>query len=331
MDKTAIRLAGERLAAAQRVLVVCHIRPDGDAIGALLGLGGSLEAAGKTVQCVCADGVPGNFRHLAGSGHVLTRPTGDFDVICVVDCSDLRRTGGVLDGLAQPDINIDHHITNLNFAGLNLVDPEAVSTTQILAQLLPEFGLPINQNVAAALLTGLVTDTIGFRTPNTNPAALRLAADLMEKGANLHDLYYRGLVGRTFAAARLWAAGLASLQREGRLVWCTLSREDRKAAKYPGKDDADLINVLSAIEGIDIAIVIVEQNRHRVKVSWRSQPGIDVAKIAMHFGGGGHPAAAGAELDLPLEAAVPQILEATQAALKPQFALPQEQVTLAIN
>jgi bifunctional oligoribonuclease and PAP phosphatase NrnA len=330
MDRTSIRQAAERLRAAQRVLVVCHIRPDGDAIGSLIGLGLALQAAGKEVQMVCADGVPGSFHHLKGSRQVVGRPSGDFDACCVVDCSDLKRTGGVLDNLPQPDLNIDHHITNLAFAQINLVDPQAVSTTQILASLLPEFGLPVNEAVAAALLTGLVTDTIGFRTQNTTPAALRLAADLMERGANLSELYYRGLVGRSFAAARLWAAGLSRLQKDDRIAWCTLTREDRKAAGYPGKDDADLINILSSIEGIDIAIVIVEQSRSRVKVSWRAQPGIDVAQIALRFGGGGHPAAAGAELNLPIDEAVPLILEATQEALPQPEALPDGQAEITI-
>ncbi len=315
MDSKSIRQAAERLDAAQRVLVVCHLRPDGDAIGSLLGLGLALQAAGKTVQLVCPDGVPGNFRHLEGSRQVVERASGGFDAICVVDCSDMRRTGGVLENYPEADINIDHHITNLNFAAINLVDAHAVSTTQILAKLLPEFGLPVTQAVAAALLTGLVTDTIGFRTPNTTPEALRLAAELMEHGANLAELYQRGLVGRSFAATRMWAAGLTRLERQGRIAWSTLTRQDREAAGYHGKDDADLINILSAIEDIEVAIVIVEQSHSRVKVSWRARPGIDVAQVALQFGGGGHPAAAGAEIKLPLADAIPLILQATQEAL----------------
>ena len=315
MDEMLIRQAGARLAAAQRILIVCHIRPDGDAIGALLGLGLALQAAGKTVQMVCADGVPANLRHLEGSQQVLDRPKGDFNAICVVDCSDLKRTGSVLESYPQPDINIDHHITNLEYARINLVDPEAVSTTQMLANLLPQFNLSINQTVASALLTGLVTDTIGFRTSNINANTLRLAADLMEAGANLPVLYYRSLVGRSYEGARLWGAGLSRLQKEGSIVWCALTKADRKAVDYPGKDDADLVNVLSAIEETEVAIVIVEQNASKIKVSWRAQPGIDVAQIAMRFGGGGHPAAAGAEIELPLQDAVPLILEATHTAL----------------
>lgn len=315
MDKMSVRQASQCLGAAQRILVICHIRPDGDAIGSLLGLGLALQAAGKSVQMVCADGVPASLRHLDGSQQIIDQPKGEFDAICVVDCSDLKRTGNVLDGHPQPDINIDHHITNLEFARINLIDAEAVSTTQILADMLPELGLPITESVASALLNGLVTDTIGFRTPNVTPFTLRLAAELMEKGANLPELYFRSLVGRSFEAARLWGAGLSQLQKEGRVVWCALTRADRKAAGYPGKDDADLVNVLSAIEDTEIAIVIVEQNASKVKVSWRSQGNIDVAQVAMQFGGGGHPAAAGAEIQLPMQEAIPMILEATQSAL----------------
>src|SRR5512140_848748 len=183
MIETESQQIGHRLHEAQRVLIVSHIRPDGDAIGSLLGLGLALQNAGKNVQMVLNDGVSKAFRHLPGSDQVVRRPSGEFDTVIVVDCSDLARTGESLNGYATPDINIDHHITNLNFARLNLVVPEAVATSAILAQYLPVWGFPIKSDGASALLSGIITDTIGFRTSNMTPAALRLAAGLMELGA----------------------------------------------------------------------------------------------------------------------------------------------------
>lgn len=283
------------ITSARRVLVTSHIRPDGDAVGSVLGFGLALEEAGKEVQMVLADGVPKNYRHLPGSDRVIKRPEGDFDLLCVVDSSDLVRIGGVLDGYGKPQLNIDHHITNINFAQVNLVNPQAVSTTEILADIILMFANLISQPVATALLNGLISDTLGFRTTNMTSGALRLAADLMDAGADLPHLYNNALINRSFAATKFWGKGLAQLQRNDSVVWTTLTMEDRKQAGYHGRDDADLITVLSAIVETDIAIIFVEQPGGRVKVSWRSKPGIDVSQIALKYGGGGHPAAAGAE------------------------------------
>lgn len=309
-------LIAQRLHEADRILVVSHIRPDGDAVGSLLGLGLALQETGKTVQMVLEDGVPAPFRLLSGAAQIVRHPGGMFDLAVVVDCSDLERVGGGLNGLTRPDIVIDHHISNLKFGEINLIEPAAVATSAILAEHLPFWNLSINTAVASALLTGVVSDTLGFRTSNMNPQALRLAADLMEKGANLPELYQRSLGRHSFEAAFYWGAGLNHLQRDDRLIWTYLALPDREKASYPGNDDADLINILSAIEGVDIAIIFVEQKNGHVKVSWRSQPGFDVSQLALSFGGGGHTAAAGADIRGTLDEVKPKVLEATRFLLK---------------
>lgn len=315
MNEALLSQAGQLIQRAQRCLVVCHVRPDGDAIGSLLGLGLALQAAGKQVQMISEDGVPPAYRHLEGSQQVLHKPVDEFDLAIVVDCSDLERAGAALGSARQPEINIDHHATNLNFARINLVDVSATATAEIIAEALPVWGLPLTQPVAAALLTGLITDTIGFRTANMTPRTLRLAADLMEKGANLPELYRQALVNRTFEAVRFWGAGLSRLERSDRLVWTKLTLDDRRAAQYPGRDDADLINILSAVDGADIAMIFVEQPNGRVKVSWRAQPGYDVSQIAVSLGGGGHPAASGAEIAGEIDEVQTKVVELTRPLL----------------
>ncbi|HEX9616884.1 MAG TPA: bifunctional oligoribonuclease/PAP phosphatase NrnA [Anaerolineales bacterium] len=312
MSDAPIEVACKRLQEAQRILVVSHVRPDGDAIGSLLGMGLSLQTAGKEVQMVLADGVPAIFRHLSGSEQVRNQAEGSFDLIAVLDCSDLKRVGSALNGFSVPDLNVDHHPTNLNFARINLVEEEAVATAEMLARYLPAFGFPITEQVASALLFGVITDTLGFRTNNMTPNALRVAADLMEAGGDLPALYYKGLLRRTYEAAQYWGAGLSGLQREGRMVWTTLTMADRRAVGYPGRDDADLINVLASLEDVDVVIVFIEQPGDRIKVSWRSQPGFDVSQVALQFGGGGHKAASGAEIEGSLEEVQAQVLESTR-------------------
>lgn len=301
----------ETLQAAHRILITSHIRPDGDAIGSMLGFGLALRQAGKDVVMGLSDSIPQNLLHLPGSREIVRTPRGEFDTFIIVDAADFKRIGAAFNA-HQPDIQVDHHITNPGYARLNWVDPDSVATAAILAEILPQLGLEITQPVAEALLTGIVTDTIGFRTSNMNPQALRLAADLMEKGANLPELYYRGLVQRSFEEARYWGVGLSTLQKKGRIIWSTLTQADRRTVGYNGNDDADLANLLSSISECDIAILFNEQKHDHVKVSWRAQPGWDVSKLAAQFGGGGHPAAAGAEISGSLEEVQARVLAATE-------------------
>jgi phosphoesterase RecJ-like protein len=318
-DNLLLSTIREEIAAAERILLVSHIRPDGDAIGSLVGLGSSLIAAGKQVQMVLSDGVPANFRFLTGSELVKKRATGDFDYRIVVDASELARVGPALHGHPKPDLNIDHHVTNEMFGRHNLVLSDAAATAEILARYLPALGLNFPLATANALLLGMVTDTIGFRTRNVTPQVLRVAASLMELGADLANVYYTGLVSRSFAAARFWGCGLNRVHQEDGLVWTSLTLADRTASAYGGRDDADLINVLSAIEGADVALIFVEQSAGHVKISWRvcGQADIDadVSVVAQQFGGGGHRAAAGAEVDGTLDNVQMKILTATRRYL----------------
>jgi len=300
-----------RLETAQHILIASHVRPDGDAIGSLLGLGLALQAAGKKVQMTLADGVPAGFRHLPGQEHITRQPVPGFDLFITVDCADLRRTGEPFAALGKPHINIDHHVTNERFAELNLIEADSVATCAVLTEHLPAWGLEINKEVAASLATGIVTDTLGFRTSNMNAAALRLAAQLVETGIDLPELYLRALVRRPLAAARYWGAGLSKLISAHNIVYTTLRNEEREKAGYPGNDDADLINVISAIEDHAIGMIFVEQPGS-VKISWRAlQPGYDVSQVAKSLGGGGHQAAAGADIPGNLDEILPEVIQTT--------------------
>jgi bifunctional oligoribonuclease and PAP phosphatase NrnA len=316
MNKPIVEAICQQLQDAGSILIVSHVRPDGDAIGSMLGLGLALEAAGKQVQMVLQDGVPSSLRFLDGAEKIKTRVEKEFDLSVALDCSDLERVGNIFNGYQAPDINIDHHITNTQFGELNLVEVEAVATSEIVAIILPELKLQCTESVADALITGIITDTIGFRTSNLTPRSLRVAAGLMEAGARLTELYNLSLVRRSFEAAHLWGMGLSRLQREGAIAWTTLTLADKKTVNYQGRDDADLINTLAAIEGAVIAIIFVEQASGLVKISWRGQPGWDVANVAAYFGGGGHTAAAGAEIQGSMEEVVRKVIDTTKAMLE---------------
>ena len=310
--------ARTQLAAAARLLLITHIAPDGDAIGSLLGLGLALRAAGKDTVFACADPLPDIFRFLPASNEITSNPDGRFDGVVVLDVSDPARMGAIGAKLERvPDIVFDHHLTNPGFGALNFIDVQAASTAELVTELLPALGLALTADSAQCLLTGLVNDTLGFRTSNTTPKTLALAQTLMLAGGVLHEVYDLSMFKRSYSAVRLWAEGLARMQFKHRIVWAKLPLAARQASNFQGTGDADLINVLTSVRDADIAVIFVERADGKVKISWRSVAGITVSGVAAQFGGGGHAQAAGAEVAGTLEDVEARVLAATRLVLKP--------------
>lgn len=309
-----------QLEQARSFLIISHQRPDGDAIGSLLAVGLALITVGKDVQMVLKDGVPENFRFLEGSELIVTEPQGNADYIIVVDSAEIERTDTDLNGYNKPDLNIDHHKTNTYFANINLIESDAVATAEILTKYLPAFGFKISKPIANALLAGIVTDTIGFRTTNVNPKLFRMVAELMEMGGELIDIYYKTIVEQSLASARYWGAGLSKIKMEDGLVWTTLSLKEREAAGYPDRDDADLVKILSAIIGAKVAVILTEQSGGYVKISWRLcgsvETELDVSEIALLFGGGGHKAASGADVKGNMDEVLEKVLADTRSSME---------------
>lgn len=296
---------------ANIIMLAAHKKADGDAVGSLLGLGLCLIAAGKQVLMVLPDGVPSSYRFLDGY-KLITRPIDtQADLFITLDCADRGRLGPQLE-TRTVNINIDHHATNDLFANVNLVLPEVPATAMIVAIMLFDWGYPLPQAVLDALLTGIVADTLGFRTSNMSAETLFIAGKLFEKGGRLTELYENALHTRSFEAVKFWGRGLQKISRQDGIVWTNLTIEDRSSASYTGNDDADLINVLSSIEDAQVAIIFIEQKNGNTKVSWRAKKGLDISKLAVKFGGGGHPGASGAEISGSLSEIESLIIEATK-------------------
>lgn len=312
----ALVAARRRIERATRVLLLTHLAPDGDAVGSTLGFGLALRAAGKEVMFVCADPIPDNFRFLPAFGEFAAAPRGTYDLVAALDAADLGRLGSLGEKLLQPiDLVFDHHFTNPGFGEINLIDVAAASTAELVAELLAPLGLPLTRSAAECLLAGLITDTMGFRTSSTTAKTLALAQKLVEAGASLPEIYDLAFYKRSIYAVRLWAVGLANLKLEHRIVWTTISLADREAVRYHGQGDADLVNVLQSVREADVALILTERPEGKVKVSWRAVAGVNVAAIAANFGGGGHVAAAGAELTGTLADVEQTVIAATKAAL----------------
>jgi phosphoesterase RecJ-like protein len=315
MNDVVLETLSRRIEQAERILIVSHVRPDGDAVSSVLAMGLGLQEEDKQVVMALADGVPAALKFLPGSEQIVKKVEGEIDLIIVVDCGSQDRVGSILNGYNRVDINIDHHPSNPLYGEINLVEGDAVSTTEILARYFPVLGLTITKPIATLLLAGILTDSQGYKTANTSPSSLRISADLFEMGADLPALFFDALTRKTYEAVGYWGLGLSQLKRDEQIVWTTLSMDDRKAVKYSGRDDADLVNILTAIDGAEVAIIFVEQDNSSVKVSWRARSDKDVSQIAQQFGGGGHVAAAGAMISGGLQEVQEKVIQATKTSL----------------
>jgi phosphoesterase RecJ-like protein len=333
----------ELIGRSSNVLLICHISPDGDAIGSLLGLGLALQKLGKTPTLACESPVPAKFSFLSGFDAIVnTLHSTSFDLVIGLDSSDLSRLGNVYDSAALsgiPLINIDHHITNLHFGDVNLVDASAASTAELILRLLDQLGLQLDaepsdsspsvvavgsdddalrEAVATCLLTGIVTDTVGFRTSNVTAQVMDAAMRLMKAGASLSHVTHHAFNQRPLSELNLLAQGLNRLHAEDGVAWSEIYLDDRPTCETLEKGDAGLAGMLVRTKEVRMAAVFIESENNQIEVSFRADPGYDVAQLALSLGGGGHPAAAGCTLDGPLEAARERVLPMLRAALQEQ-------------
>jgi phosphoesterase RecJ-like protein len=305
---------------AGNILVVTHVDPDGDAIGSLTAVGLAMKQIEQKVTLVCDDNVPARFRYLPMTGKVrkIVDESADYDLLIAVDCGDEFRMGRAFSELAGPKpfiINIDHHITNTQFGDINLVDPRATSTTEILYRLFGELEIVISEEIALSLLTGLVTDTLGFRTTGVTADTLRTGADLVEAGADLGFVTMQALNLRSMSTMELWRTGMNKMQLEEGFIWASITSLERKAANFRSNSSVGLVNLLADIEEASMGAVLMEMDDNTVKVGLRCRPPYDVAEVAMALGGGGHPLAAGCTLVGTLEETEAVIVRSCQEAI----------------
>lgn len=309
---------------ANHVLVIAHVDPDGDAIGSLTAVGQALRQLGKRVTLVCDDAVPARFLYLPLANDVRREPDANvaYDLVIAVDCGDASRMGWAYECLPDPKptvANIDHHITNTRFGAFNVIVPAASSTAEILHTFLNEIGVTLTPGIAESLLTGIVTDTMGFRTSNVTPATLRAAADLTEAGADIATISLRALHRKSLATVQMWAIGLNRMEWRDGLLWTTISRDEMRLAGLEGSPSSSgLVNFLADIDVAVMGVVLGEMPDGTVRVGMRCVPPYDVAEVAGQFGGGGHTLAAGCTLDGPLDEAEKRIVAACLEAIRRQ-------------
>ncbi|MGJ3238275.1 MAG: DHH family phosphoesterase [Anaerolineae bacterium] len=298
--------------AADTILIVTHIRPDGDALGSSLGLASALHQLNKTVTVAVDGGTPEFFSWLPGAEQIVGELTkGEWDLTVATDASDEQRTGNVGQFAFQHSkqiINIDHHRTNSYFGDIHLIDPDVASASQIAYRLCEQLSLNWDYALAQPLLTGLVTDTLGFRTHGTGVAELEIAQHLIQAGASLAEATHRSLDVMSQQELALWKRILPNVHQEGIIAGTTVTRADMHAVGMNDMDTGNIVSFLRKVSGVHITYALREDSGGIVKVSLRSDPGFDVAEPASALGGGGHTNASGAEFNGTIEACLEQLI-----------------------
>jgi bifunctional oligoribonuclease and PAP phosphatase NrnA len=306
-----VKEVADAIRANDRFLVVTHENPDGDALGSMLATALGLRALRKDVVMYLSGHAPtpAEYRFL-DLDDVRRELPDDLDerVLFAVDCANERRIGETDTGVAGAKlvVNVDHHHDNSQFGDVDLIVADASSTSEIVRDILGELGVALTPEIAAALYVGLVTDTGRFQYTNTTPKALRLAAELVEAGADVHGIFQHVYETVQFSKLKLLARALerAQLFEGGRLVVSYLLKDDFGDVGAEEPYSEGIIDSLRAVEGSEMVALIREPPRNEGparRISLRSShDGVDVSAIARKEGGGGHRQAAGFSSEKPI-------------------------------
>ena len=315
---------------ADDVTLVCHVNPDPDAMGSMLGLAIFLSRRGKRVAASWPNDPAEPPRWLeALPGRELLVPPGKLpkqpDVLVVLDAADAGRLDGLTHLLdrSRAVVVLDHHRTNPGFGTVNVVDGAASATAEIVYRLIERMGGEPDAEVATCLYAGLVADTGRFQYEATSPEVLRIAAQLRERSFDHSRLAQALFEANSLGYLKLLGRVLERAQHvpEASLVWASVAREDLEAVGIPIQETDDLMDVLRTAREADVAAVVKEQREGGFKVSLRSRGDTDVAAVAASFGGGGHRLAAGysstASLDETVRSLVDVLVGANPATAAP--------------
>ena len=309
------------------ILCVSHVSPDGDAIGSLLGMGWILRALSKRPTLSLQDRVPENLVLLPGAEMIVgaDQVADDYDLIICLDASSADRMGKVYRPAVHgsvPLMVIDHHITNTRFGSINWVAPECAATCQMLVYLADGLRIPLAGEIAECLLTGIVTDTLCFRTSNADANVLEAAMRLMRGGADLASITAQTLNRRPYSQILLWGQVLPTVNLADGVIWATATRAQYEMSGYDIDDDLSLSSLLVSTVEADISATFVEKRSDAgtpvVECSFRAKPGFDVATLAFELGGGGHPPASGCTLEGSLAEVSQRVVGLLQEARRRQ-------------
>lgn len=309
----------EEIQKASKIVILTHESPDGDAIGSSLAVYNALKQLNKNVDVVIPEH-PETFDFLTGADEIKKETDVEqYDLAISLDASDMKRLNGFAKYFeeAKVTINIDHHGSNTMFADYNFVNIDAPACCQILILVLEFLGVNITKEIGTCLLTGIITDTGGFKYQGTSKETFEFTSWLLSIGVNVSDVYRRVLEIRTkgnFALMKL-AIDRLELLEDGKIAFTYITKEDEEKVGAKNGDHDGLVDIGRTIEEVEVSILLREADGF-FKGSLRSNEYVNVSDVCMMFGGGGHIRAAGCTIHMPLVEAKEKIINEVKNYLK---------------
>lgn len=311
---TNIREVVEVIDKADNILILPHILPDGDTIGSSIALYLALKKIGKHPFILLNEELPYNIQFLPCE-HVFNEvdESLSFDLVISTDCSDLDRLGDRNEYVyrAKNSLNIDHHITNTYFADINIVDPKAAATGEIVYFLIKALGVSITKDMATCLYAALSTDTGSFKYDNTSAQTHRIVAELLEKDVDLNFVTTQIYQNKPLHRVKLLSEVLNTLEFyfNNKLAVLYITEEMMDKVGVKAEDTDGIIEFARDISGVEVGVLLKEMGKNKIKVGFRAKSDVDVSEIASAFHGGGHKKASGCTIHDNMENAKRLVVE----------------------
>ncbi len=310
----------EEINNANSIVILTHENPDGDAVGSSLALYHALKAYGKNVEIIIPE-YSRTFNFLPGTNEIKKEGTYEnYDLAISLDCASMNMLNGYVKYFenAKTRVVIDHHGTNSMYGDLNFVNPDSPACAQILVVVLNYFKMEITKEIGTCILAGIITDTGGFKYSGVTAETFEFVAWLLNKGVNVSSVYRKVLQVRTkgnFELNRIASNRLEFLE-DGKIAFTYITRDDEESVNAETGDHEGIVDIGRDIEGVEVSIFIRETKTKGVKISLRSSEYVNVSDIALLFGGGGHPRAAGCNMQATIQQAKERIVNEVKANLK---------------
>lgn len=308
----------EEIKVAEKIIILTHESPDGDAIGSSLAMKLALEELGKEADVVIPE-TPRLYEFLPAIDQVKKQSDIEsYDLAISVDCADLKRLGGREHfENARKTVVIDHHGSNNMFGDLNYVNPVSPACCEILAYIFEYFEINITKAIGTCIMTGIITDTGGFRHPTVNPETFEFTAELIRKGINVPDIYKRTLRTQTKANFLLTQRVMDRMEilEDGKVTFTYVTLKDKEEVEAEPGDTEGLVEIGRDIEGVEVSILLKQKEENLFRISMRSGSYVNVSDVCLMFGGGGHQRAAGATAQGTLEQVRERVLNEVRKAL----------------
>ena len=309
----------EEIFESKNIVILTHEVPDGDAVGSSLAMYMGLKQLGKEVDVIIPK-YSKTFEFLPCANEIKAEGKNEnYDLAIALDCGDIKRLNGFANYFedANTKIQIDHHEANTMFADYNFVNPTSPACCQILITVLEALGVTINKEIGTCLLTGIITDTGGFKYSGVTAETFEFTAELLNKGVKVSDIYKRVMqtISKTQFELRRIAMNRIEFFEDGKITFTYITKEDEDKVNAGINDYDGIVEMGRDIEGVEVSIFFREKD-DGYKISLRSNDYVNVSDICLMFSGGGHIRAAGGSINLPFEQAKQKVIEECKKYLK---------------